>query len=352
MDRDLAIFCLVYEALRRKRQVERPLLELGLEEILAFGQGVGASEFAIAAEELDKLGSKGISVLPVLSPEFPAILRTIPGAPNLLYLRGALPKAEPVFAIVGSRSCSIDGREFSFTLARQITEAGGIVVSGLAYGCDAAAHRGALSGVGGGGVEGGGPESWRSCGVAVLGSGVLNIYPGEHSALADEMLRHGGAIISECHPLENPRKGSFPARNRIISGLSVATIVIEASEKSGSLITARLAAEQGREVFSVPGSVFSPRAHGTNSLIRDGARILTSFEDLKEFFPKVRVTSSAITKFTETDPLLAAIADRALTFDELKERLNLPAATLLSQITLHELEGRVRCQDGSVYLVR
>ena len=197
----------------------------------------------------------------------PERLRVIPDPPRRLYVRGAAEAlAAPSVAIVGSRRATRAGRQFAETLAADLAAAGLVVVSGLAYGIDAAAHRGALAGGG------------RT--VAVLGSGLDRVYPRQHAALAAEIVDDGGAVVSEYPADRSPRKHQFPERNRLISGLGLGVVIVEATTKSGSLITARMAAEQGREVMAVPGPVTSPLSGGCHRLLKSGAALIESADDV------------------------------------------------------------------------
>ena len=197
----------------------------------------------------------------------PERLRVIADPPRRLYVRGpADALAAASVAIVGSRRATRAGRQFAETLASDLAAAGLVVVSGLAYGIDAAAHRGALAGGG------------RT--VAVLGSGLDRVYPRAHTALAAEILDDGGALVSEYPADRSPRKHQFPERNRLISGLSLGVVIVEATTKSGSLITARMAAEQGREVMAVPGPVASPLSGGCHRLLKSGAALIEAADDV------------------------------------------------------------------------
>ena len=197
----------------------------------------------------------------------PERLRVIPDPPRRLHARGAVEAlGAPSVAIVGSRRATRAGRQFAEALAGDLAAAGLVVVSGLAYGIDAAAHRGAL--VGGGRT------------VAVLGSGLGHVYPRQHAALAAEIVDGGGALVSEYPDDRAPRKHQFPERNRLISGLSLGVVIVEATTKSGSLITARMAAEQGREVMAVPGPVTSPLSGGCHRLLKSGAALIESADDV------------------------------------------------------------------------
>jgi DNA processing protein len=201
-----------------------------------------------------------LQIVPRGSAGYPQPLDEIPDPPPLLFVHGALQAADALaVAIVGSRHATHYGLTQAERLAGSLARAGFTIVSGLARGIDAAAHRGALAAGG------------RT--LAVLGSGVLNIYPPEHQELAVQ-IRSQGAVLSEAPPHSNPLSGAFPQRNRIISGLALGVIVVEASARSGALITARHAMEQGRDVFAVPGRVDSRNSHGCHRLIRDGAKLV------------------------------------------------------------------------------
>ena len=202
------------------------------------------------------------------SPDYPARLMDLPDAPPVLFVRGALlPSDELSVAIVGTRHATIYGRQHAEKIAYGLAKAGVTVVSGMARGIDTAAHQGAL--------DAGGRT------IAVYGCGLAHTYPPENATLA-QAIAHSGAIVSEYAPNASPRGGMFPQRNRIISGLTHATLVIEAPERSGSLITARTASEQGRDVLALPGNVNSRASQGTNLLIRDGAKLIRNVEDILE----------------------------------------------------------------------
>jgi len=219
----------------------------------------------VAAEER-LIGAHGVRPVPLGHPDYPARLAAIPDPPPLLYLRGELTPADAdAVAIVGSRACTAYGRRVAERLAAGLARAGRTVVSGLARGIDGAAHRGAL--------EAGGRT------VAVLAGGLSRIYPPEHADLADGVAGRG-CLVSETPMTVAPQPGMFPARNRVISGLSRAVIVVEAGERSGALITVEHAAEQGREVFAVPGPVDSPASAGCLELLRTGAKLVRSAEDV------------------------------------------------------------------------
>jgi DNA processing protein len=261
---------------------------------------------------------------------YPLALRTIVDPPPVLWVRGSLAalNASSV-AIVGARAASSYGLSVAERLASDLAAAGLVVVSGMARGVDSAAHRGALSA---GGVT-----------VAVLGSGADVIYPPEHAALSRDIAA-SGAVVSELVPGTPPLAPFFPLRNRIISGLSRAVVVIEASEKSGSLITARLALEQGREVLAVPGNVLSGRNRGAHALLRDGAKIVESADDILEELglPILGPQAPAGPGAPREDPVLACLTPgEPSDLDAIAERTGLAPTRLLPRLLELELQGTI-----------
>src|SRR5882672_1226821 len=217
-----------------------------------------------AERELEAATSRGVSFLALAEPEYPQRLAMIDDAPPLLAMRGKLPVlALPMVAIVGARNASAAGMRFAERLARDLGAAGFAITSGLARGIDGAAHRASL----GTGT------------IAALAGGHDQIYPPEHGSLAEAIVTEG-ALVSEMPMGWEPRARDFPRRNRLISGLAAGVVIVEAAKRSGSLITARMALEQGREVFAVPGSPLDPRAEGTNSLLKQGATLVTEAQDV------------------------------------------------------------------------
>jgi DNA processing protein len=319
----------------------------GIEELLATGEDelsgiLGSSDLARAVlrgpEDADAarwaagVERGGLRILTAFDDEFPHLLSEIPDPPFVLYALGRLDRLRlPAVAIVGSRDASRYGRDVATRLARELSGVGVAVVSGFARGVDAAAHEAGLEGPGGT--------------IAVLGCGIDVDYPREHArlktALASEHL-----LLSEYPPGAEPRPQNFPIRNRIIAGLSSGVVVVEASRRSGSLITARLAADFGRDVFAVPGSVFSPTSIGAHELLRDGAILCRGAEDvLAELFPSIGAPRAAAVDAgaaAEISPearriLDALTRDEELSADEIARALDLPAATVLA--ALFELEG-------------
>lgn len=295
------------------------------------------------------LGVPGRQIVWAGGAGYPPQLLTIDGAPVLLYVRGdagALAAAQ--LAIVGSRRPTPAGRETARAFARRVAQAGLVVTSGLAVGIDAAAHRGAL--------EAGGRT------VAVCGTGADLVYPAGHLALADAIAA-AGALVTEFPPGTPPLPGNFPQRNRLISGLSLGVAVIEAAERSGSLITARLAGEQGREVFAVPGSIHNPLSRGCHRLIRDGAQLVESADELldglqHDLFLAVMPDSAqaADTPRVSGPPLdsdckilLNACGFGPVDADILIERTGFSAATVSSMLLLLELAGEIEPCAGGRY---
>ncbi len=226
-----------------------------------------------AEEELSKIKEMGGDILILDDGSYPYLLREIADPPITLYVKGDWQACldAPCLAVVGSRRCSTYGKNASEMLSRDLASKGVTIVSGFARGIDSAAHLGAIAGKG------------RT--IAVLGTGIDRVYPKENARLFDEILANGGAVVSQ-FPLETPPlRENFPYRNRIISGLSLGVLIVEASERSGSLITARLAMEQNREVLAVPGNITSKNSFGTNYLIKSGAKLVQQWQDAVAEFP-------------------------------------------------------------------
>ena len=277
----------------------------------------------------------GIEPLPWNDPRFPALLGCIPDPPPVLWARGDLGSlARPIVAIVGSRAATPYALDVAHRLGQELSDRGLVVASGLARGVDSAAHRGCLTGAA--------PT------IAVLGSGVDRVYPAEHQTLADEISQKG-LLVSEFGPGAPPLPEHFPLRNRIISGISLAVVVVEASEKSGSLITARCALEQGRDVMAVPGSVLSGRNRGSHSLLKDGAKVVESAVDILEGlgWPIAEAPRSLPSKLLNSDNLLARMeAGEVYRLDELMELTGVTGTRLLPRLMELELAGLVT-QSGS-----
>lgn len=287
----------------------------------------------------DTLTAKGIQVLTWDDAAYPRYLNEIDQPPPVLYFRGSLsPQDDLAIAIVGTRSVTAYGRQLTKDTASFLAINGITIVSGLARGVDAIAHQSAL--------EAGGRT------LAVLGSGVDIIYPPEHRKLAEEIMQHG-ALISDYPPGTKPDAINFPPRNRIISGLSRGTVVIEAGEKSGALITAKFSAEQSREVFAVPGSVLSPMSRGTNNLLAAGAIPLTSpaviLENLN--LPKQMNLQTAEEPLLDSEEarVLKALGADTLHIDDLCNKMEVSIEKLTAELTLMELKGLVVRVKGMEY---
>jgi DNA processing protein len=281
--------------------------------------------------------------------QYPPLLATLPDAPLALWLHGARPEmlSAPQLAIVGSRNPTIDGRQTAERFARYLSERGLTITSGLAVGIDGASHRGALQGSG------------KT--VAVLGGGLDAIFPRAHEQLAAE-IADCGVLVSEYGPGVEPKPYHFPERNRIIAGLAAGTLVVEATMRSGSLITAKCALDYGREVFAIPGSIHNPLVRGCHWLIREGAKLVEEAGDiLVELAPLLSLTeipASALPTSTQNttpldDPAYANVLEMLgfapTTIAELIQRVGLTAAELSSMLLVLELEGFVEALPGGRY---
>ncbi|WP_428771930.1 DNA-processing protein DprA [Vibrio sp.] len=279
------------------------------------------------------------------SPGYPALLAQIAAPPALLFVAGQLDTLSlPQLAMVGSRNASIDGRQVAHQFAQALASHGLVITSGLALGIDGQAHQGAL--------DAGGRT------IAVLGSGLDKLYPARHRPLAERIVE-SGALVSEFPPWAVPRPSHFPRRNRIISGLSAGVLVVEAAEKSGSLITARYAGEQGRDVFALPGSIHNPIARGSNRLIKQGACLVQEVEDvLQEIDTLVSwskqhqpVQQSLFIAAEDNQQLpfaslLANVGSVATPVDILASRTNIPVHEVMMQLLELELSGHVVAVSG------
>ncbi|HJX39273.1 MAG TPA: DNA-processing protein DprA [Anaerolineae bacterium] len=293
--------------------------------------------------EVARLAQEGATVLTWEDEGYPSRLRQIHSSPPLLYVRGEIrPQDEWAVAVVGTRAATRYGRQMVEEIAGDLARSGITVVSGLARGIDSLAHRAALRAGG------------RT--IAVLGSGIDIIYPHEHRDLAGKIVERG-ALITE-YPLgTKPEAGNFPPRNRIISGLSLGTLVVEAGKRSGALITADYALEQGREVFALPGSVNSRKSEGTNRLIQEGAaKLVMSVEDILEELNLTMVerhqeVRAAVPADEREARILEHVSSQPLHVDEIGQRANLPISEVTSTLAMMELKGMVRQVGGMNYVV-
>jgi len=298
-------------------------------------------------QEWEKVIDQGIDILAFTDNLYPRLLKEIPDAPMILFTRGNYDWVEkPLIAIVGSRKCTGYGEQAAYHLACDLASAGYVVVSGLAFGIDSVAHKGALDT---------GSET-----LAVLAGGVddVSIAPQTHLPLARNIM-HTGALISEYRPGTPVYEGTFPARNRIVAGMCLGTLVIEAPERSGALITARLALDYNREVFAVPGSIFSPLSCGTNKLIKSGAKIVTSVQDILEEFPlpEKKMSSKKNDLFPEKNSLtqeeekiLAFLSHEPVHVDKIMKAVRLETSSMNSTLGLLEIKGLIRNIGGMNYI--
>ncbi|MGM0593163.1 MAG: DNA-processing protein DprA [Pseudomonadota bacterium] len=294
-------------------------------------------------------------IIPLHDERYPPQLKVLHDAPPLLFLRGDPGQLHnPQLAIVGSRNPSVVGRETAHDFARTLAAAGLNITSGLAQGIDTASHEGAL--------DGGGQT------LAVFGTGPDRVYPARNRELAHAIVEAGGALISEYPPGTEVRANNFPRRNRIISGLSLGTLVVEAALRSGSLITARYATEQGREVFAIPGSIHNPLARGCHRLIRQGAKLVETAQDiLEELTPQLHAALAATevpaeaaqeqdTSSAASEPdgdyrrLLDCLEQAPSSVDQLVQRSGLTADAVSSMLLMLELQGQVVSTAGGYAL--
>jgi len=261
---------------------------------------------------------------------YPQLLREIGDPPLVLYVEGRIELlASACFAIVGARNATEQGRSDARSFARALSDAGLCIVSGLAHGIDAAAHEGALEGA--------------SSSIAVTGTGIDIVYPVQNRRLASR-LADSGCVVTEYGLGTPPLPGNFPRRNRLISGLCRGVLVVQANEQSGSLHTARFAADQGRDVFALPGSIHSSLSKGCHKLIKDGATLVETPSDI---LPELRQRAAApLAPREEADPLLRAMGFDPVSMDQIVQRTGLPAAAIAAQLALFEMQGRVDALPG------
>jgi len=285
--------------------------------------------------EMAKVERNSAWLLTLNDERYPTLLAKQPDAPPVLYIKGTLiAQDDKALSMVGTRKATTYGRDAAYHLAKNLVKHGVTVISGLAHGIDSAAHRGAL--------EGGGRT------IAVMGCGIDKIYPNDNTKLAHQIIEQG-ALISEFPIGMPPESRNFPRRNRIISGLSLGVLVVEAPEKSGAMITASVAAEQGREVFAVPGNIFSPASTGTNRLIQDGAKLVTNVNDIltelniTQNAIETRIVAEKIAPSTDLEEnILEHLGLDPIHVDELVRLSGLPVATISSTLTILELKGLAR----------
>jgi len=299
--------------------------------------------------DINWLAEDNHHIITLFDETYPAKLKELPDAPLILYVRGDIDYLkQPQLAMVGSRNPTAAGRNTAREFARHLSNAGITITSGLASGIDGASHEGALQGLAGT--------------VAVVAHGLDIIYPAQHQKLAQQITEHG-AVISEMPIGTQPHRGLFPRRNRLISALTLGTLVVEAAQKSGSLITARYAIEQNREVFAIPGSIHNPMAKGCHQLIRQGAKLVETASDILEELcipcqqttsypkkPEKNIQENRKDTHQALDPdhqkLLKCLAYEPASIDELVLHSHFTAAEIASMLLIMELEGIIVCQNG------
>jgi DNA processing protein len=288
-------------------------------------------------EEIARISSMGIDIVTLKDDSYPPLLRQIADAPVVFYRKGPLPLLGPALAIVGARKATMEGMLLAEQIGETLSAAGVTVVSGLARGVDGAAHKGGLRGRGGT--------------VGVLGCGIDICYPSENWPLFKDMAQKG-AIVTEYVPGTRPLKHHFPERNRIIAGLARGVLVVEASAKSGSLITARLALDYGREVMAMPGRVLDEAYKGTNSLIKQGARLVEDISDIVTCcFPDVEFDRKSTIDINEDeDYIYRLMSTGRIHVDELIEKSRLETKKVMAILTRLEMKDMVRPTPGGFYI--
>jgi len=290
-----------------------------------------------------RLEKLNLQVVTRINDAYPRLLNDIFDPPPTLYVLGSCPlDGDRMFSIVGSRRCTRDGQRAAREMAETLARENVTIVSGMAHGIDTAAHEGALIGMG------------KT--IAVLGCGVDVIYPPENEVLYHRILDNGGAVISEYMPGTLPKPGNFPSRNRIISGMSEGTLIVEGAERSGAMITVRDALDQNRDVFAVPGSIYSSLSAAPNRLIVEGASPVLSGWDILEYYrwasrpdAKVAAPRNQIKLDPEDDQIVKPLLEQELSFDELANLVDFPIAKLNSHLTMLELRGIIVKVPGGLY---
>lgn len=273
--------------------------------------------------------------------DYPVLLRKIKDPPKILYCRGKILAKENCFAIVGTRLCSSYGKEVAFEMAGELAEAGLTVVSGLAPGIDTFVHQAVVE------------RNKRT--VAVLGTGLdeKSIYPQSNLKLVEKILETGGCLISEYPPGTSGSKFTFPQRNRIISGLSLGVLVVEAKQKSGALITAEWAKRQNRKLFAVPGPIHSLNSRGCHYLIKQGAKLAENANDVLNELRLTKITRPGlvVSENEEENLILETLKEGALDIDKIIERTKLNASKVASTLAILEIKGKVRDLGGNIYAI-
>lgn len=296
-------------------------------------------------EKMEKTEKENVKIITFNDPQYPKLLKEIDNFPALLFYKGTFQKQDEFsLAIVGTRKMSIYGRQIILEIVRDLVQNNLVIVSGLAKGVDALAHQTTL--------ELGGRT------IAVLGSGLGNkdIYPFENRNLAQKIIEQNGLLLSEYPPETLPQKYFFPYRNRIIAGLSLGTLIIEAPEKSGALITARYALEQGREIFAVPGNIHNLNSVGCNNLIKMGGKLVNNANDILDALNFVRTVKPIVKKIIkpsnkEEAELLKFLSEEPIHIDKLIEFSKLSPTAINSVLTMMEINGKIKHLGGMYYIL-
>lgn len=299
----------------------------------------GWKDWATIEKEIEKIKNIGAEIITIGDREYPELLKNIPDPPLILYRKGRIPDGTQFISIVGSRKATFEGINVSEKISATLSSLGITIVSGLARGIDSSAHRGALTG--------------KGKTVAVLGCGIDICYPSENRWLY-EKIGEEGAIITEYSPGEKPLQHHFPERNRIIAGMSKGILVIEASAKSGSLITARLGLEYGREVMAIPGNIFNEEHKGANRLIKEGARLVDGIEDIiTTCMPDFRLKEEKTIDMDEDEGYIySLIGFNKIHIDEIIEKSKRQTKEVIAVITRLEMKEAIRQFPGGFYIRR
>lgn len=318
------------------------LIKAGVKEKLAL-EFIEARKKINPDQELEKIVKNNIKFLTIEDDEYPALLKESYGPPYFLYIKGSLADIEPAMAVVGTRKFSIYGRQVTEPIIQGLCAHNFKIVSGLAVGIDTLAHQAALNN--------------KGKTIAVLGSGLDEqvLYPSQNKKLAQDIIASGGAIISEFPYSYPPVKENFPQRNRIVAGMTLGTIIIEAPETSGALITARYALDFNREVFAVPGSIYNINSQGTNKLIKQGAHPLTSVKDILEVLDIAQIAGLEKREIKadtpEEEKILAQLSGEPVHIDKIVQQSGLDAKTVSSTLTIMEMRAKVRNLGGMLYVL-
>lgn len=349
---DDKIFSLWFLDINLKKEIKINILKSGVSPEVFYKMGIkDYLEYNInifEAERIEKskkieaykdidlyMATEKINLVLYSDEKYPDILKNIPNPPVGLFIKGKLPNIDNSLAVVGTRKATDYGKTAAYKLSYDAAAKGIIIISGMARGIDTYAHRGALDS---GGIT-----------IAVMGSGFKNVYPSENKKLMHEIAERG-CVISEYFPDTKPFYSNFPERNRIISGLSKYTMVVEAGEKSGALITAEFALEQGRDVFAIPGNIFSFKSIGTNKLIKDGAKLILNSEDILEEFNIVDKKNSNIILDEFESFILENFKTEGTTIEQLCNNLDIDTGVLLSTLSKLECKGIIKKAYGNYFI--